>query len=125
MGLLAGSGRFPITFAEKARDIGLPVVCVGLKDIALPELRPLVHRFHWSGVIQIGRMIRLFKREGVQRVVMAGKVPKADLMHKPWRILRLRPDLRTVRMVVLRAVAPTTATTPYCWGSLTSSRPTA
>src|SRR5665213_1422156 len=98
VGLLAGSGRFPITFAEKAREIGLPVVCVGLKDIAPPELRSLVHRFHWSGAIQIGRMIRLFKREGVRHLVMAGKVPKADLMHNPWNILTLLPDLRALRL---------------------------
>ena len=98
MGLLAGSGRFPIAFAEKAREVGLPVVCVGLGGIAAPELRPLVHRFHWSGAIQIGRMIRLFKREGVRRLVMAGKVPKAEIMHNPWKLLTLLPDLRTIRM---------------------------
>ena len=98
VGLLAGSGRFPIAFAEKAREVGLPVVCVGLGGIAPPELRPLVHRFHWSGALQMGRMIRLFKREGVRRLVMAGKVPKADLMHNPWNILTLFPDLRTIRL---------------------------
>jgi UDP-2,3-diacylglucosamine hydrolase len=98
VGLLAGSGRFPIAFAEKAREVGLPVVCVGLGGIAPPELRPLVHRFHWSGALQMGRMIRLFKREGVRRLVMAGKVPKADLMHNPWNMLTLLPDLRTIRL---------------------------
>ena len=36
VGLLAGSGRFPIAFAEKAREVGLPVVCVGLGGIAPP-----------------------------------------------------------------------------------------
>ena len=42
-------------------------------------------------------MIRLFKREGVEQVVMAGKVNKAELMHHPWRLLHLFPDLRTLR----------------------------
>jgi DUF1009 family protein len=98
VGLLAGSGRFPIAFAEKAREIGLPVVCVGLGGIAAPELEPLVHRFHWTGPTQIGRMIRLFKREGVQRLVMAGKVPKAKFIYNPWKILGLLPDLRALRL---------------------------
>ncbi len=40
VGLLAGSGRFPIAFAAKARDVGLPVVCVALGGIAADELRP-------------------------------------------------------------------------------------
>ena len=102
VGLLAGSGRFPIAFAEKAREVGLPVVCVGLTNIAPPELKSLVHRFHWAGPVRIGRMIRLFKREGVRRIVMAGKVPKADLMHHPWRILAFCPDLRAFRLWYFR-----------------------
>jgi UDP-2,3-diacylglucosamine hydrolase len=97
VGLLAGAGRFPLAFAEKARAMGLPVVCVGLGGLAAPELKQLVHRFHWSGVARMGRMIRLFKREGVEQVVMAGKVNKAELMHHPWRLLHLFPDLRTLR----------------------------
>jgi UDP-2,3-diacylglucosamine hydrolase len=102
VGLLAGSGRFPIAFAEKAREVGLPVVCVGLSGIAADELKPLVHRFHRAGPLRIGRMIRLFKREGVRRIVMAGKVPKADLMHNPWRLLTLCPDPRALRLWYFR-----------------------
>jgi DUF1009 family protein len=42
-------------------------------------------------------MIRLFKKEGVERVVMAGKVMKAEIMHTPRAILNLLPDWRTIR----------------------------
>jgi DUF1009 family protein len=96
IGLLAGSGRFPIVFAEKARAMNLPVVCVGIRYEAAPELARLVSRFYWAGVARMGRMIRCFKREGVRRVVMAGKVTKA-VMHTPWRLVSLLPDWRTVR----------------------------
>src|SRR5205814_3825247 len=44
----------------------------------------------------MGRVIRCFKREGVRRVVMAGKVTKA-VMHTPWRMLQLLPDWRMIR----------------------------
>ncbi len=93
IGLLAGSGRFPILFAEKARELGLPVVCVGIKYEASPELQNLVKRFHWVGVSKLGKMIRRFKREGVERIVMAGKITKA-VMFTPWRVLQLWPDWR-------------------------------
>src|SRR3954466_4808215 len=96
VGLLAGSGRFPIVFARKARALGIPVVCVGIRDEASPELISLAHRFYWTGVARLGRMIRCFKREGVRRVVMAGKVRKTR-MHTPLRWLRLIPDWRMVR----------------------------
>lgn len=94
VGLLAGSGRFPILFAEKARRLGIPVVCVGIRYEASPELANLVTSFYWAGIARLGRMIRCFKREKVQRVVMAGKITKA-VMHTPWRVFSLLPDWRT------------------------------
>jgi DUF1009 family protein len=97
IGLLAGSGRFPIVFAEKARSLGLRVVCVGLRYEADPQLAAFVQRFTWAGVAQLGRIIRCFKRAGVRQVVMAGKVKKASFMHQPWRVLTLLPDWRMIR----------------------------
>jgi DUF1009 family protein len=97
VGLIAGGGRFPIAFAEKARKLGIPVVCVGVRYEAPPELSGIVHRFYWSGIARLGRMIRCFKREGVTRVVMAGKIHKDRYMYRPWRMLSLLPDLRMLR----------------------------
>jgi DUF1009 family protein len=97
VGLLAGSGRFPFAFAEKARSLGLPVVCVGLRGAAAKELAGQVTRFHWSRFGALGRMIRLFKQEGVKTIVMAGKVPKENIIYKPWKALTLWPDWRTAR----------------------------
>ena len=97
IGLLAGWGRFPILFAEKARALGHRVVCVAIRGEADPALAHQVDRFYWSGVARLGRMIRCFRREGVQRLVLAGKIHKMSAMHQPWRILRLWPDWRIVR----------------------------
>ena len=97
IGLLAGSGRFPILFAQKAQQLGLPVVCVGLHGEASPELEPLVDRFYWSGIAKLGRVIRCFKREGVQKVVMAGKIHKVK-MNASFRCLHYIPDWRMIRV---------------------------
>jgi DUF1009 family protein len=102
VGLIAGGGRFPFVFAEKARSVGRPVVCIGLTGSADPALAKLVDRFHWSMPSRIGRVIRLFKREGVKRLVMAGKVHKADILHRPWKIVTLFPDLTTLRFWFFR-----------------------
>jgi DUF1009 family protein len=85
-----------VVFAEKARRLGMPVVCVGIRHEAPAELAALVQRFYWSGLARLGRMIRCFKKEGVERIVMAGKIHKTA-MHTPWRIFRLWPDWRTIR----------------------------
>jgi DUF1009 family protein len=96
IGLLAGSGRYPFVFAEKARSLGIPVVCVGIRGEASADLATMVSRFHWTGVARLGRTIRCFKSEGVKRLVMAGKIAKVT-MHRPWRLFRLWPDWHTVR----------------------------
>jgi DUF1009 family protein len=97
VGLLAGWGRFPLAFASKAREMGLKVVCVGLSGEADKALADLSWRFHWCGPLRITRMIRLFKRHGVRQLVMAGKVHKANLLYKPWRLLSLLFDWRLLR----------------------------
>src|SRR5947209_900796 len=84
IGLIAGAGRFPILFAEKARQLSLPLVCVGLRGLAAPELSELSNRFYWFGITRIGGIIRCFKRERVERVVLAGKLHKIA-MHTPFR----------------------------------------
>lgn len=97
VGLLAGWGQFPITFAQNARAQGYRVACVGLRGAAEKDLIPEVNDFAWSGVAQLGRMIRLFHSFGVRRLVMAGKVFKANIIYAPWRVFSLLPDLRMVQ----------------------------
>jgi DUF1009 family protein len=96
IGLIAGSGRFPVLFAETARDEGYDVACVGIRYEASAELRTLCASFEMIGVSRLGGMIRSFKRRGVKRIVMAGKVTKS-VMYTPLRIVRLCPDLRMIR----------------------------
>lgn len=97
IGLLAGAGRFPIVFAEGARQAGLSVYCLGVEGMASPELASACDHFDWLPLAKIGRAIRLFRRREVTRAVMAGKIEKTVLFH-PFRVLRLLPDWRTVHM---------------------------
>ena len=97
VGLLAGSGRFPILFAEAALRQGWEVACVGIRYEAPEELRHLCASFHEVGVSKLGRMIRTFRREGVEQIVMAGKVTKS-VMYTPWRFVQLWPDPRMIHM---------------------------
>lgn len=97
IGLLAGSGRFPILFAEAARRQGLRVACVGVRHEAPAVLADLCDSFEEVGVSKLGGMIRSFRRRGVEQVVMAGKITKA-VMYTPWRFVQLTPDLRMIHM---------------------------
>ncbi len=96
IGLLAGSGRFPILFAEAARRQGLRVACVGIRYEASEELREHCESFEYYGVARLGGFIRAFRRLGARRIVMAGKITK-NVMYTPWRMVQLWPDYRTIR----------------------------
>ncbi len=96
IGLLAGSGRFPILFAEAARRQGLKVACVGISYEARRSCAEICDSFEVVGVSKLGGMIRSFRRRGAGRIVMAGKVTKS-VMYTPGRFLQLWPDLRMAR----------------------------
>jgi DUF1009 family protein len=97
IGLLAGSGVFPLAFAKAARDQGRSVFCVGVLGMAPEELAETCDDFVQAPLARIGRAIRLFRKAGVREAVMAGKIEKTVLFH-PHRLLRLLPDWRTIHM---------------------------
>lgn len=97
VGLLAGSGRFPIVFAEAARRQGFDVCGVGVLGMASEELAEVCHSFSLAPLARFGRAMRLFHRAGVEQVVMAGKIEKTVLF-RPYLFWRLLPDWRTLHM---------------------------
>jgi DUF1009 family protein len=91
IGLLAGWGRYPIVVAEALRRRGHRVIGLGVRDHADPLLAELCDEFQWIGLGTVGRAIRQFRRAGVSRAVMAGKIHKVMFYHPGWW-LRHRPD---------------------------------
>jgi DUF1009 family protein len=101
VGLLACAGRYPIVIAQKARECGIPVVCVGVAGMADPVLKELCTEFHLLRTSSLGFIMRSFQRGGVSRWMMAGKFNKLVLFH-PWRWLQLVPDWRMLRFYFFR-----------------------
>lgn len=101
VGLLACGGRFPVLFAEKARECGIPVVCVGAAGMADPALKDICTQFTWLKRFSLGAVIRAFRRGGVKRWTMAGKFEKR-VVFRPWRWIRLLPDWQMVRFWFFR-----------------------
>lgn len=97
IGLLAGWGRFPIVFAEQASRQGYTVYCSAIAGMADDEMPSYCHKVQYTPLARLGAAIRFFKRNGVNRIVMAGKVHK-QVLFDPWRVFRLLPDMRTLHM---------------------------
>lgn len=92
IGLIAGDGNFPIILSNGLREKGKKVIAVGLENITSPALENGVESLHWIKVGQLGRLIKIFKKEGINRVVMAGKVSKTFMFKD------IRPDLRAISL---------------------------
>ena len=97
IGLIAGNGRFPLLFAQSAKEQGLCVIAVAHRGETPAELEEVVAasggKVHWIYVGQLNRLIRIFKSAGVQQVVMAGGIKKTRFF------FNARPDLRALRLL--------------------------
>jgi hypothetical protein len=109
IGLIAGNGRLPFLYAQAAREAGHALVVVAHKGETDPSLEPLVDAFTWVRVGQVDRILRAFRKEGVEQAVMAGGIGRVRALAEA------RPDLGAVRIIsrlrsfrddaLLRAVA--------------------
>jgi DUF1009 family protein len=92
LGIIAGSGSFPITVARTARERGERVIGVGFTTDTDPGFPTLCDSFCWLKLGQLGRLIEFFTAHNVSHVVMAGPI------NKP-RALDLRPDWRAAKLL--------------------------
>jgi len=109
IGLIAGKSKFPLIFAQAAREQGLEVVAAAHHGETDPGLATLVDAIRWVYVGQLGKIIKFFQQTGVTQAVMAGGITKGRLFS------HLRPDLRALKILsrvshvgddgILRAVA--------------------
>ncbi len=109
IGLIAGNGRLPFLFARAARERGLSVVAVAHRNEVDPALEAEVAELTWVRLGQVDRILRAFRKAGVQRAAMAGGIGRVRALTEA------RPDLGAVRILsrlrslrddaLLRAVA--------------------
>jgi DUF1009 family protein len=96
IGLLAAWGRFPLLVAEALRRQNYHVACVGVVDLADPELANICSEFQWLGWGKLGGAVKFFRRSGVTQATMAGKFHKS-LLYQPGLWLRHLPDWKFIR----------------------------
>lgn len=93
-GLIAGNGRFPFIVVAGARRAGVPLSVAAIREETDPRIETEVERLTWVGVGQLGKMIRFFKSEGVDKAIMAGQVKHVQIFS------RAVPDARMLKMLL-------------------------
>jgi UDP-2,3-diacylglucosamine hydrolase len=93
IGLIAGSGRFPVLFAETARRRGVGVVAVAHVGETDQGLSDAVEAITWVHAGQLDGIIQALKRGGITRAVMVGGIAKPRLFRE------FKPDARALAVV--------------------------
>jgi DUF1009 family protein len=70
------------------------VAVAAIREETDPEIEQLADRCAWIGIGQLGRMIRFFKDEGVEKAIMAGQVKHVQIFS------RAVPDARMLKVLL-------------------------
>lgn len=79
---------------QGARQSGAQMVVAAIREETDPEIEKLVDVVKWVGIGQLGRMIRFFKDEGVEKAIMAGQVKHVQIFS------RAIPDARMLKVLL-------------------------
>jgi DUF1009 family protein len=93
-GLIAGNGKFPFLVLEGARRAGVSLAVAAIREETDPSIERLAESVTWIGIGQLGKMIRFFKREGVEQAIMAGQVKHVQIFSGAL------PDMRMLKMLL-------------------------
>ena len=93
-GLIAGNGQFPFLVLEAARSLGVDMVVVAIREEAFPRIGSSGYKTHWISLGQLGKLIELLKREGVNQALMAGQVRHKQIFSS------IMPDRRLLKLLM-------------------------
>ena len=97
-GLIAGNGRFPFLVLEGARQQGIDMAVIAIKEEASPELAASAKRIHWVSLGELSKAIDALHQEGVTQAVMAGQVKHNKIfssIRPDWKLAKLLFSLTT------------------------------
>ena len=82
LGIIAGSGAFPLLVIQEARNQGYNCVVAAIKGAAGNTLQDRAQFLEWFDVNEIRRVVSFFKKHGIQEAVFAGKVDHRIIFKK-------------------------------------------
>lgn len=91
LAVIAGAGKFPVMVIEGAKQHGLRVVVLGLKEIADASLANIADEFYWVAPLRLNEWLNKLHQAGAKQAVMAGYVQKKNMFRR-FGILSFLPD---------------------------------
>ena len=93
LGIIAGSGAYPLLVAQSARASGVAkIAAVAFTGETDATLSQHVDAIEWLRVGQLGKLLSFFKAAGIRQAMMAGQIA-------PRNLFDVRPDVRTLLLL--------------------------
>jgi len=97
IGIVAGWVNYPLSVAKALKSAKQSVVVAALDRHADPSISHWADQLSWLGVAKLGAHQRLFRKHGVKRVVLAGKLFKDKMLFHGRGWIGLMPDIECMR----------------------------
>ena len=90
LGIIAGSGVYPLLLADAARIGGVKkIIVAAFTDETSADIINRADEIEWLRVGQLGKLLRFFQETNVQSAIMAGQIA-------PDNLFSLRPDFKAM-----------------------------
>jgi len=86
IGLIAGSGKFPIFLSEAAKANGVEVIAIALNSETDAAIEKAANKVYWQNLGQSKKLIDTLKAEGIKHAIMAGKISKTTIIRESLRL---------------------------------------
>jgi DUF1009 family protein len=109
LGIIAGSGPLPFCILDEAERLGIPVSVAALEEETSRKIEDFTTHLknewtlHWMGVGQLGKLLRLFAKEKVDKAIMVGQVKHVRIFapgsRNPFTQIKQVPDFKMIRLL--------------------------
>jgi DUF1009 family protein len=90
LGIIAGSGAYPLLLADAARVAGVKkIIVAAFVDETSADITNRADEIEWLHVGQLGKLLSFFRKSNVRRAIMAGQIA-------PGNLFSLRPDFKAM-----------------------------
>ncbi len=79
IGVIAGSGQFPLLFMRAAQKAGRKTVLIAHKNETAQEVAAVADEVQWVKLGQLGKIIKFFHSKGVGETVFVGAITKTQI----------------------------------------------
>ena len=79
MGLIAGTGQFPVLLAQAASSLDRRLVAFGVEGYTDRSVEPFCVKTHYVAMGELEKLLTLLKENRIRQVLLAGGLPKKEI----------------------------------------------